>query len=484
MPRSLHILLITALLVESAVAAINLPDLGDVSQSAFSQAEEQQLSEAIMREVMADPAYVDDPELSEYLNDMGYRLVAASADNTRDFTFFAVRDPTLNAFALPGANIGIHTGLLAVTQNESELAGVLAHEIGHITQKHLARMIESQARSALPSLAALVVAILAARSDGQLAQAAIAAGQAASIQNQLDYTRDFEREADRAGLQTLLNAGYDPRGMADFFERLQKNIRLVENNAPAYLRTHPLTTSRIADIQDRLAELPYHQHADTLEYRLLRARYRALGQRPQEAITQLEAELKGSDDPAIRFALSEALLRNKQIAQAGAVYQPLIKANVSSPMIARLGAELKLAMGQHAEGLRLYREAMRQYPGSAPLAYGYAQALLDNGKAREALSFLDERIGLHPGDHQLYALKSAAHARLGQRLLMHQAQAEDLLRRHNLPGAVEQLELGIRAADADFYQLSIAEARLRELRARLKSEPKSGATAAGKFVPK
>jgi beta-barrel assembly-enhancing protease len=153
-------------------------------------------------------------------------------------------------------------------------------------------------------------------------------------------------------------------------------------------------------------------------------------------------------------------------------------------MIARLGAELKLAMGQRAEGLRLYREAMRHYPGSAPLAYGYAQALLDNGNTKEALSFLDERIALHPGDHQLYALKSAAHARLGQRLLMHQAQAEDLLRRHNLSGAVEQLELGIRAADADFYQLSIAEARLRELRARLKSEPKSGAAATGKFVPK
>jgi predicted Zn-dependent protease len=484
MPRLLPPVLIAAMLAGPAWGTIVLPDLGDASQSAFSQVEEQQLANAIMREVESDPAYVDDPELNDYLNGLGYNLVAASSDNFKNFTFFAVRDPTLNAFALPGANIGIHTGLLAATRNESELAGVLAHEIAHISQKHLARMIEGQKQTALPSLAALVIAILAARSDGQLAQAAIAAGQAAAIQGQLDFSRDFEREADRTGLQILVDAGYNPRGMADFFERLQKNSRLVENNAPAYLRTHPLTHSRIADMLDRLGELPYKQHVDTIEYQLLRARYRGLSRPPQDAVALFEAELRGSEDHASRFGLVEALLRSKEIARARETYRPFLKADLSSPMIERLGAELSLAAGARDEGLRLYREAIRKHPGSAPLSYAYAQALLSSNQVDVALAFLNQRLSLHPDDPNLYALKSSAHASLGQKLLMHQAQAEVLLRRHNLPGAVEQLELGIKAADGDFYQTSIAEARLRELRTRLKPEIAAGSATSGKFVPK
>jgi hypothetical protein len=220
----------------------SLPDLGDSASADLSPLAEQKIGMQIMRDIRwHDPAYLRDAEIEDYLNTLGDRLVSAGAGAGLSFEFFGVSDPSLNAFAMPGGKIGVHTGLILAAQAESELAGVLSHEIAHVTQRHIARMVGQQGRSGMLMLASLLVAVLAAKSSAQVSQAAIMAGQAAGISSQLAYSRDFENEADRLGVQNLSAAGFDVRGMASFFERLQKNSRLYENSAPAYLRTHPLT---------------------------------------------------------------------------------------------------------------------------------------------------------------------------------------------------------------------------------------------------
>ncbi len=234
--------------------AEGLPDLGESSAADLSPQMERRIGESIVRDIrLHEAAYVDDAEIQGYLNDLGGRLAANAPGHRQDFEFFAVKDPTLNAFALPGGYIGVHTGLLLAAQSESELAGVLSHEIAHVEQRHIARMVGKQGQANLTSLAALVVAILAAGSNAQVAQAALATGTAVNMQTQLNYTREFEREADRIGMQILESSGYEVQGMASFFVRLQQFGRLYENNAPAYLRTHPLTTERIADMENRAA---------------------------------------------------------------------------------------------------------------------------------------------------------------------------------------------------------------------------------------
>ena len=266
-----------------------LPDLGDTSEAALPLRQERALGMEVMREIRADPSYVDDAELRAYVQSLGTRLVQAGATTTQDFEFFLIDDASLNAFALPGGFVGVHTGLILAAQNESELAGVLGHEIAHVTQHHIARLIAGQKSGVLTSLAALAVAILAARSNSQVSEAAIVGAQAAAIQNQLDFTREHEQEADRVGLQTMANAGFDARGMATFFERLQRSTRPIESNAPSYLRTHPLTIERIADIQNRLERIPPRQVPDSLEFSLVKAKIRAMASPTQEALRYFEA---------------------------------------------------------------------------------------------------------------------------------------------------------------------------------------------------
>ncbi len=232
-----------------------LPDLGDASQANFSPMQERKLGETIVRQLRASGGYINDPEVNDYLNELGHRLVAASTDVRQDFEFFGVPDNQINAFALPGGYIGVNTGLILLAQSESELASVLAHEISHVTQHHLARALSAQKDSMLMSLAGLALAILAARgssaSSGDAAAGAIAATQALTIQHQINFTRENEYEADRLGFQRLDAAGFDVTAMATFMQRLQTAMRFVEGGVPTYLRDHPVTYVRIAEAQVR-----------------------------------------------------------------------------------------------------------------------------------------------------------------------------------------------------------------------------------------
>ena len=464
-----HLIVALPLLLAPSAFSDGLPDLGDVSYATISPQEERRLGEQIMFEVRADRSYLDDAEVADYLNQLGNRLLAGTGEAQPDqaFEFFALQDPSVNAFALPGGFIGINSGLMLVAQSESELASVMAHEIAHVTQKHIARLISGQKHSALISLAGLAVAILAARANSEVGRAATATVQASTIQSQLDFTRDHEKEADRIGLNILVRAGFDPRAMPVFFERLQKAGRFQEGSAPSYLRTHPLTFERIADIQSRTQRLTYRQVPDSVEFQLLRAKLRAFQDTPRDALAYFESSLnekRYNNEAAERYGLITALLRNRSYARAEQELVFLRKASPPGAMIETLAARVKLVTGQSGAAFDIYRAALSTYPQHRALTYDYAEALLHNRRAEVALKFISEQLQHAPNDSRLYRLQAQSYTDLGNNLLRHRAQAEAYARQGNLPAAIEQLQIALKSSDGDFYQISSAEARLRELR--------------------
>ncbi len=472
-------MLIRSLLVLSlacnSLAAADLPDLGEVSRQYFSDQEEQLLSRTIMRDIYADPLYLDDPEIEAYLEQLGYRLVSVSSRNQRDFNFFVIQNATINAFALPGGNIGVHTGLLLAAQNESELAGVLGHEIAHVTQDHIARMIAAQSQSYWPTLAALALAILASRSNSNVGSAAIASTQALAIQNQLNFTRDYEREADRIGYETLTKAGFDPRGMPSFFTKLQRTNRLYDNSAPTYLRTHPLTSERIADMEARAESTPYLQIPDSLDFQLVRTRLRARAGTPQEAVKVFQGQLQDkryTQAATVHYGLALAYLRARAYANAESEIQKLSVIKVRNPMIATLAGRVAQEGGQDKLAIERYRTSVAAYPGYRPLLYGYADTLLKSNRIQESSSFLSTQLNLWPRDIRFWRLAAQAHMRLNQRTQGHHAIAEGYALAGNLTAAIEQINLAIKADDGGFYELSTAEARRREWQDLEKSQRK------------
>ena len=453
--------------------AEGLPDLGDASQGLLSPQMERRIGESIMRDIrLRDPAFVDDPEATTYLNTLGNRLVANSQDVRQDFEFFLIKDPTLNAFAMPGGYIGVHTGLIVTAQSESELAAVLAHEIAHVTQRHMARMASREGQLSAAMLAAMALAILSRNS--QVGSAAAAIGQASVITAQIGFTREFEREADRLGFLTLERSNFDVRAMPAFFVRLQRAGRLYENNAPAYLRTHPVSTERIADAENRIQGLAYKQTPDSLDFQLVRAKLRADQGTPREALAQLEGDLrdkKFSNEIAARYGVAAALLRAKEPARAEAELAPLMKAT-DHPMFAALAARIKQGKGDDRGAADAIKQALVRYPNSRALNYAYIEALQQLGQNRDAASVLEQQLKNYPRDARLYALQAKGYAALGKRLLQHQAQAEAYLLQGSLSEAIEQLQLAQKSGDGDFYQLSSVEARLRKLRLQLAEEMK------------
>jgi predicted Zn-dependent protease len=454
--------------------AIDLPDLGESSRTYLSEDQEQALARSIMKQIYADSRYLDDPVIEEYLDNLGYRLVSHSPGNQRTFDFFVMRDPTINAFALPGAHIGVHTGLIANAENESELAAVLAHEISHVNQNHLYRTIANQERSFWPSMAALAVAILASRSNPDAGMAALAGTQALNLQNQLSYSRDFEREADRMGFNIMQNAGFDPHAMATFFERLQRANRLYDSNAPAYLHDHPLTSERIADIESRLVGLPYKQYPDSPEFQLIKARVESMQGSPNSAIDTFRDEIeegKYSSQAAAEYGLALAYLRAGRISNAE---QPAEKAYKLSPtpMTSLLLARVAAEGNKTALALKRYQSGLSDYPNYRPLMYGYAETLLDNNQPQQALDFIKPKTAFRSNDIRIWKLMARSYAMLGKQLASHRALAEALALSGNLKSAIEQINLGLKAGDGDFYDLSAAEARRKEWRSMLQNQAK------------
>ena len=445
----------------------SLPDLGDVSQTVLTPQDEQRIGEQIMRDVSTSDDVVQDIEIIDYLNALGNRLVAASPDKLQKFNFFVVQDNSINAFALPGGVVGVHTGLIAVSNSESELASVLGHEIGHVAQHHLARMLASQKYDTFKNIAGIALALLVARSNPELANGALAASSAVGVQRQLDYTREHEREADRVGLSILDAAGFDVRAMPAFFTTLQRGTRFTEGTAPSFLRTHPLTAERIADVANRVEAMPYHQVADSLTFNLVKAKLRANTGLAQDAVEQFQDNLKEhrfSNETAEHYGLAVAMLRKNDVAGAQNQMQWLRKNAEKNAFIESLDARIQVARNNPQAAAAQYAKGLSAFPAHRGLIYGYAEHFLAINQPDKAIKLVQDKQSLYPNDAYFYDILAKAYAAKNKNLLRFQAQGEAYYRQYNLQKAIEQMELAAKAKDGNFYEQSIVEARLKELR--------------------
>ncbi len=476
--RSFSILFLCATLVVNASAVGNLPELGDASQSDLSSMAERKMGASIMRDIRwQEPSYLDDPEVELYLNKLGSRLALASDAPDQPFFFFGINEKSVNAFALPGGYIGVNAGLIVAAQSESELAGVIGHEIGHVTQRHIARSVSNQKMVGWAMLASMLAGLAAARSNPQLAQAAIMGGQAAALQTQLAYSRDFEREADRTGVQTLEKAGFDARGMVSFFERLQKMTRVYDMGQGSYLSTHPLTQERISDIGNRVAEAKYKQVVDSEDFLLVQAKLQAMEGSALEAIHLFETKLEKSSatDWPVRYGLASAYLRDNRAQDAQKTLQAFDKAPakwVQHPMVANLKAAVFGQLKQPEAQIRTLEEAHKRLPGELSVSYALSDAYVSAGFASKAVTLLRSETQKLPSDARLWERLAKANAQNKDIAGQHRAQAELYVLQQRLYEAVNQLELAQKAPDADFYESSAIEARLREVRRRYELELK------------
>lgn len=491
----LHLLLAAALVWPAPPlrAQSALPALGDAASADLDVNDERRLGEQIMQEVRRDPAYLDDPVLLDYVDAMWRKLVAAArqqghigADLDRPFAWdmFLVRDPSVNAFALPGGHVGVHLGLIAMTTRPDELASVLAHELSHVTQRHIARSMGSAQRTSMVSLAAMMLGLLAASRAGNAdaAQMAIAGGQAAMIQGQLNFSRDMEREADRIGYGLLETSGFAPQAMTSMFEKLAAANRLNDSGAYPYLRSHPLTSERIAEASARNAASADRPAPDLL-HALMRARAQVLMDPGATTLARLqEAPVPGErgDDRLVglyRRALASVRLNDGAAARAAATQAiELAEAKPGAdPAVGRvlrwLGAEVLLSQEQAESALALLgpsdnarpavllrAQAIRVTAGRAATAQARQTAL------RDSLQSLQAWVAEHPEDAAAWSQMSLTAAAAGQPLRALRADAEARLASGDLAGAMDRLRAGRRTEGQDeAIERHVIDARLRAL---------------------
>ncbi|WP_232833223.1 M48 family metalloprotease [Paraburkholderia kururiensis] len=471
-----------------------LPDLGDGSGGSLSPDAERKLGERVMREIRRDPDYVDDWLVTDYLNAVAAKLASAASDQfiggyRPDFEVFAVRDGQINAFSMPGGFIGVNTGLIATTQTESELASVIGHEMGHVLQRHIARMLAANERSGYAALAATLFGVLAgvlARS-GDLGSAIVLGGQAYAVDNQLRFSRSAEREADRVGFRLLTGAGYDPYGMVTFFERLDRSA-MGDTGVPAYARTHPLTVERIADMEDRARRSPYRQPRQSAEYGFVRARVRVMQDRSRsdyaDAVARLRSEIE--DRTAVNVAsnwygMAYAQLQLELYDAAAASLANARKAFASfeaqegdtthsSPSLDVLAVEIASHAGHNDEALKLAAAAQRAWPASHAAVDARLKALLAAHRFADAQELAASETKAEPGQPAWWFYLAQASVGTGDALTQHRALAEKFALEGAWPSAIRQLKEARDLKSVGYYDLATIDARLHDFEARYKEE--------------
>jgi len=471
-----------------------LPDLGDGSGGSLTPQAERKLGERVMREVRADPDYIDDWLVRDYLNSISEKLAAAASAQfiggyRPDFDLFAMRDAQINAFSLPGGFIGVNTGLIVATQTESELASVVGHEMGHVLQRHIARMITAGEHSGYAALAGLLLGVLAGvlAHSGDLGSAIAIGGQAYAVDNQLRFSRAAEHEADRVGFQMLAGAGYDPYGMVSFFERLDR-ASMSDAGAPAYARTHPLTGERIADMSDRARRSPYRQPRQSSEYAFVRARARVLQDRSRseyaDDLSRMRSEIE--DRTALNvagnwygIAYAQMLLEryddaSASLATARSAFDAKVRAegdpSRSSPSLDVLAVDIARRAGRNDEAVRLADIAQKRWPQSHAAIEMRLQTLLTARRFGEAQTQAQRETRADPQQPVWWRYLAQASVGTGDALTQHRALAEKFALEGAWPSAIRQLKEARDIKSVGYYDLATIDARLHEFEARYKEE--------------
>jgi predicted Zn-dependent protease len=443
-----------------------LPDFGSPADVALSKSREAQLGRGVMAQLRTAGVVVDDPQLTEYISSLGSQLASRANNGDFQFHFFFVKDDQINAFALPGGYVGVNSGLLLATNNENELAGVLAHEISHVTQRHIARAMYDNERVSIVSMAAMLAAILlGAASNGHSdALAGVVAGtQGLTQQHQINFTRGNEIEADRVGMDLLSSAGFDPNGMSSFFEEIGKRYGAQEQYIPALLQSHPVTTERIAEARARARQLPQTKHPDSAGYGLARARMQVLSAATPEAAFALFKDQGDSNNPADRYGLALSQMRMNLNDNAERIMHDL--ATEFPTVIAyRIGrAEALMAGGSTDEALTYYKDAERLFPRNVPLTISYADALIASGQAAAAHSLLLDllnNVEATPEQLRLIARAANAEGDVGDAYYYMSYYYGQI---GNLPLAISQVRLALETPGVHAIERERFKARLQEL---------------------
>ena len=444
-----------------------LPELGSSFDSLINEADEKKIKFQIMQQVYSSNTVIQDPEINDYLNSLGNELIDSYKERKSNINFFIVNDNSINAFAMLGNVIGVHSGLIFAANSESEFASVLSHEIAHLTQKHLLRLIDSQTKNIYKSYLAMAVAILAARSNPQLATGLITASSAAQTQNLLDYTRSNEKEADRIGLQILNKAGYDPKGFIDFFSTMQKFNNFSSGAAPAFLRTHPVTTDRISDIQDRLQEYKYIQKENKIEFYLIKSKLKALIGNYSEVIDLFQNEINFKrylNEAASYYGLSYAFLRHNKITDARDTFEKLSKININSPMIYELHANILIKEKKYEAAFEFYKEALSKYPFHRAFIFGISNLIIQANKPDKAIELLKNSLSYFNNDPFFFQLLAKAYNQKKEYLLEHENLSDAYYYQFDIQNAIIQMDLAVKTPSENFFDKSRVEHRLNELK--------------------
>jgi predicted Zn-dependent protease len=491
--KSISALLLAAVVAASVSAAYSqgvgqsfknyggqdLPELGSPANAAISIEDEYHAGLQFVNEIRKAGVILTDPEVSQYAQEIGHSLSSHAEEGQHQFYYFVIRDPEINASAIPGGFVIINSGLITSTRNENELAGVLAHETAHVTQRHIVRQIVDQGHEGLLASAAMLAAVLlgatAGRGSPDAIQGAILAGQSAMIQHQINYTRGSEFEADRIGISTMAEAGYDPLGMASFFDYMGRTGPEPSRvNAIQFLIDHPIFSDRVAEAQDRANQIGRIHHEDSLGYLLMRERLRTVAGDPQAARQYYANLLKNGGGKTLqeRYGKDVAEIANRNPAAAIADLQDLVRDFPKVTQFYGALGQAYAANNQYRESAAVLERAMILFPRNVPITIRLAETLMHSGDNKRAhMVLLDLFNNVEPTPDQTRLIAKAA-STAGDYADSYAYMAEFYLMTGNLMMASNQLQLALTLPGLDAVQRARYSARLEEVRAAMPKKNK------------
>lgn len=446
------------------IEKLQLPEMGDSAGALISPIEEQQLGAAFFRNLHAQTEISQDLEIQEYIQTIGRKLAASSDTPSTPFHFFVVMDPNINAFAGPGGYIGVNSGLILLTEAESELASVMAHEIGHVTQRHLYRQIEAASKMSIPTVAATLAAILIGTQSPRMGQAALMAIQAGSIQFQIDFTRDNEKEADRVGMQTLAESNFDPRSMPTFFERLQQSTRYYGRGVPEFLRTHPVSENRIADTRGRAETYPYRQYPDSMGYLLTKAKLYVVSTPDKNTalkhFSTLEQQGTAEQRAVARYGTGLVHLQNLQYPEASRIFAALAEEYPEQPHYISALARTAVESHDYAKANPLFDKAMQRFPSNDAIKIEYTRSLLKSGQPEQAKQVLLTLSDSQKQEPFYFELMAQIYAEMKQPAESHRYMAEHYYASGQNMDAIMQIRLAKKEPNLNYQLQAILDERL------------------------
>ncbi len=450
---------------------IELPELGDGSSSLVSPQIEREIGEMFLKQVRASLPTVNDPVLKYYVERHVTNLAPHSELKEKVLSTVLIDSEDVNAFAAPGGVVGINLGLFLHAEDVHEYSSVVAHELAHLSQRHFARGIEQQRSQTLPTIAGLIAAIMiGAAGGGDAGLAAISTAQAAAQARALRYSRTRETEADRIGLNTMVQAGLDPNGMSRMFERMQRAYRYTRK-PPEFLLTHPLSETRIADARTQAQQRPARAYALSTDYQMMRARAMVhYADSPQAAVKRFEkANRDDPDNPITEYGLALALSRAGEHTRAITLGDRLFASSPDKILHITSYADLLIAAGKLDQAMRLLSHQLVINPDNAPMAMLYSQALIKAEDYSQAQAVLKRQSIVRPNDAEVWYELAEVAGLAGDIVNVHLARAEFFTLHGGYQKAIQHLEYARRLIPGDNTQLvAKIDQRVRDLRDELR----------------